>query len=204
MGVTPHVRRLAPVATVVLVAVVAAACSSATTTGTATTGTSGHHNVAPGCPASDVAGGPTGCYLVPPGIHKIKHVIIIMQENRSFDSYFGTYPGADGIPMSNGVPSVCVPDPLTHKCDKPFHDVLKALDWAIRFTPKGMRRTFNDLARQARVHDITLRAISGHQTEQMQRHYSTAQHDEMRAAVGKVISIATARQLRRGRSRKRL
>ncbi len=121
---TPHVRRLAPVATVVLVAVVAAACSSATTTGTATTGTSGHHNVAPGCPASDVAGGPTGCYLVPPGIHKIKHVIIIMQENRSFDSYFGTYPGADGIPMSNGVPSVCVPDPLTHKCDKPFHDVM--------------------------------------------------------------------------------
>ena len=31
------------------------------------------------------------------GIHKIRHVVIIMQENRSFDSYFGTYPGADGI-----------------------------------------------------------------------------------------------------------
>ena len=28
------------------------------------------------------------------GIHKIKHVVIIMQENRSFDSYFGTYPGS--------------------------------------------------------------------------------------------------------------
>ena len=27
------------------------------------------------------------------GIHKIQHVIVIMQENRSFDSYFGTYPG---------------------------------------------------------------------------------------------------------------
>src|SRR5947209_5875864 len=27
------------------------------------------------------------------GIHKIKHVVIIMQENRSFDHYFGTYPG---------------------------------------------------------------------------------------------------------------
>lgn len=25
------------------------------------------------------------------GIHKIRHVIIIMQENRSFDSYFGTF-----------------------------------------------------------------------------------------------------------------
>ena len=32
------------------------------------------------------------------GIHKIKHVIVIMQENRSFDQYFGTYPGADGFP----------------------------------------------------------------------------------------------------------
>jgi phospholipase C len=29
------------------------------------------------------------------GIHKIRHVIWIMQENRSFDNYFGTYPGAD-------------------------------------------------------------------------------------------------------------
>src|SRR5437660_11646139 len=36
------------------------------------------------------------------GIHKIRHVVVIMQENRSFDSYFGTYPGADGIPMRNG------------------------------------------------------------------------------------------------------
>jgi phospholipase C len=55
------------------------------------------------------------------GIHKIKHVIIIMQENRSFDSYFGTYPGADGIPMKNGVPTVCVPNPLAG-CTRPYHD----------------------------------------------------------------------------------
>ncbi|HEY5223425.1 MAG TPA: alkaline phosphatase family protein [Microbacteriaceae bacterium] len=57
-----------------------------------------------------------------PGIHAIKHVVIIMQENRSFDSYFGTFPGADGIPMSNGVPTVCAPNPLTGACVKPFHD----------------------------------------------------------------------------------
>jgi phospholipase C len=55
-------------------------------------------------------------------IHKIKHVEIIMQENRSFDSYFGTYPGADGIPMKNGVPTVCAPDPLTHACVRPYYD----------------------------------------------------------------------------------
>ena len=45
-----------------------------------------------------------------------------MQENRSFDSYFGTYPGADGIPMKDGVPTVCNPDPRTHVCVKPYHD----------------------------------------------------------------------------------
>src|SRR5262252_7643084 len=55
------------------------------------------------------------------GIRKIKHVIIIMQENRSFDSYFGTYPGADGIPMRNGRPTVCVPKPAGG-CLRPYHD----------------------------------------------------------------------------------
>ncbi len=61
------------------------------------------------------------------GIHKIAHVIIIMQENRSFDTYFGTYPGADGIPMRGGGPTVCVPDPRSSACVKPFHDT-KDLD----------------------------------------------------------------------------
>jgi phospholipase C len=56
------------------------------------------------------------------GIGKIRHVVIIMQENRSFDSFFGTYPGADGIPAKNGQFTVCVPDPRTKGCDKPYHD----------------------------------------------------------------------------------
>jgi hypothetical protein len=75
--------------------------------------------------------------------------------------------------------------------DKPFSEVLDALHWTMRFTPRGMRRTFQDLARQAEVHDVVTRAISGHQTEQMQRHYSTAQREEMRLAVGKVVLLAT-------------
>jgi len=53
---------------------------------------------------------------------KIKHIVIIMQENRSLDEYFGTYPGADGIPMQNGVPTVCVNDPQTNECIRPYHD----------------------------------------------------------------------------------
>jgi phospholipase C len=65
-----------------------------------------------------------GASAIPSGIHKIRHVVIIMQENRSFDNYFGTYQGADGIPGLAGhhgkVP--CVPDPKRHKCVRPFHD----------------------------------------------------------------------------------
>src|SRR5258708_7506785 len=58
----------------------------------------------------------------PQGIHKIQHVVVIMQENRSFDSYFGTYPGADGIPMQHGIPTVCSLDPTNNQCVKPYHD----------------------------------------------------------------------------------
>ncbi len=56
------------------------------------------------------------------GTQLLEHVIVIMQENRSFDSYFGTYPGADGIPMTGGVPAVCAPDPQTGQCVQPSHD----------------------------------------------------------------------------------
>jgi phospholipase C len=73
-------------------------------------GTSAAHSSTGGVPA------PSG------GIHKIRHVVIIMQENRSFDSYFGTYPGADGIPMSGGKPAVCVHDRLAERCVAPYHD----------------------------------------------------------------------------------
>jgi phospholipase C len=55
-------------------------------------------------------------------IHKIRHVVMIVQENRSFDSYFGTYPGVDGIPAGGGRFTVCLPDPATGGCDRPFHD----------------------------------------------------------------------------------
>ena len=56
-------------------------------------------------PGDDVAADPV------PG-SKLDHLIFIVQENRSFDHYFGTYPGADGIPTKpDGSFAVCVPDP---------------------------------------------------------------------------------------------
>jgi phospholipase C len=83
---------------------------------------SGSRTARPTAHVERVTGGPTGHYIVAAGIHKIKHVIILMQENRSFDSYFGTFPGADGIPMKHGRPTVCVPDPQTGKCVQPYID----------------------------------------------------------------------------------
>ncbi len=56
------------------------------------------------------------------GLHRIRHVVVIMQENRSFDHYFGTFPGADGIAMRASVPTECVPDPTSQGCDRPFVD----------------------------------------------------------------------------------
>ena len=59
----------------------------------------------PGPRPLDLKHWPTRKEPIPGKIHKIKHVVIIMQENRSFDSYFGTYPGADGIPASPATPA---------------------------------------------------------------------------------------------------
>jgi len=56
------------------------------------------------------------------GIHKIKHVVVIMQENRSFDSYFGTYPGADGIAMRNGRSVACLHIVTGDKCRHLYPD----------------------------------------------------------------------------------
>jgi phospholipase C len=50
----------------------------------------------------------------------IQHVVMIIQENRSFDSYFGTYPGANGIPNGTCVP--IDPTDTTKGCVVPFHD----------------------------------------------------------------------------------
>jgi phospholipase C len=55
----------------------------------------------------------------PAGLAKIKHIVVIMQENRSFDQYFGTFPGANGIPSGT-----CVPDPANGGCQKPFHSTV--------------------------------------------------------------------------------
>lgn len=49
----------------------------------------------------------------------IEHLVVLMQENHTFDNYFGTFPGADGIPSD-----VCMPLDLQDPdgaCVSPYH-----------------------------------------------------------------------------------
>ncbi len=109
-----------------LALVVVVACTSA---GGAEVGPSGESGSPPGATASPPTSyasspqptstpGPTE----PKGVFKLDHLIFIVQENRSFDQYFGTFPGADGIPMrKDGIPAVCIPDPVLGHCSRPYH-----------------------------------------------------------------------------------
>ena len=73
---------------------------------------------------------------------------------------------------------------------KPFRALCEALGITKRFTARGMRRTFNDLARVAGLAGLVTRSISGHRTEAMQEHYSTVAADEQRAALVKIVTSA--------------
>ncbi len=85
---------------------------------------------ASGASVSPASTGPTGASGSPSPApstklerarEKIEHLIFIVQENRSFDHYFGTYPGAEGIPMTKeGRPKPCIPDPILGHCVRPY------------------------------------------------------------------------------------
>src|SRR5271166_4136193 len=100
---------------------VAAACATLLAAGLLAACTTAGTSTSAASASAQASSSPSGTVIAATGIHKIKHVIVVMQENRSFDSYFGTYPGVDGIPMSNGTPTVCVPNPAGG-CTRPYHD----------------------------------------------------------------------------------
>lgn len=79
---------------------------------------------------------------------------------------------------------------------KMFEQLGTLLNLGYEVTPRCMRRTYQDLCRAANVADIVTRSISGHATEEMQRHYSTVSADEQRAGLAAVIDLATERAKR--------
>lgn len=67
------------------------------------------------------------------GIRKVKHIVFIVKENRTFDNYFGTYPGADGAvtgQLSTGavIPLAPAPDRTPHDIDHSYQAAVKAID----------------------------------------------------------------------------
>lgn len=74
--------------------------------------------------------------------------------------------------------------------NKPFRIVAEEIGLGKKFTQRGLRRTFQDLARTAQVSDLVTRSISGHATERMQRHYSTVHVEEQRSALARVVELA--------------
>jgi phospholipase C len=82
-------------------------------------------SVAPARPSAAPSAGPSAAPPVaqPASPAKpatpIEHVVVLMQENHTFDNYFGTYPGADGVPAG-----VCMPrDPANASagCQPSYH-----------------------------------------------------------------------------------
>ncbi|MGA9160197.1 MAG: alkaline phosphatase family protein [Actinomycetota bacterium] len=134
MSPTPSRPRRTLVA-LTLAAMLAATCTAAsgqtgpTSSGTAGPSTSPSPSPGPGLSKLDQA-----------KLH-LKHLVFIVQENRSFDHYFGTFPGAEGIPMRNGKPTVCVPDPIAGRCVRPYHSTSQLQEGG----PHGQRHSELDV-----------------------------------------------------------
>jgi integrase len=76
-----------------------------------------------------------------------------------------------------------------HCLRKPFDKVGALIGLEMSFTPRGLRRTFNDLARTAKVEALVTKSISGHLTDRMREHYSTVHPVEQRESIGAVLRL---------------
>jgi hypothetical protein len=84
---------------------------------------------------------------------------------------------------------------------KPFSAVMEKMGLKRKLTARAMRRTYQDLVDEVQMRAAAAMAVSGHKTMAMKLHYSTAHDDEVRAGVGKVIQLATARKKAAGEER---
>src|SRR5262245_24228023 len=96
-----------------LVARILAVCAIAAGGCTASTSSTGPRSADPSTSTTEGGGH---------GLRTLQHLVFIVQENRSFDHYFGTFPGADGIPTKpDGTFDVCVPNKYRDgACARPY------------------------------------------------------------------------------------
>jgi phospholipase C len=70
---------------------------------------------------------------LPPGASQIQHVIFLLKENHTFDNYFGTFPGANGVSSGKThkgrvVPLGPAPDFFTHDIGHTYSDARIGID----------------------------------------------------------------------------
>lgn len=70
------------------------------------------------------------------------------------------------------------------------------LDWVV--TPHDLRRSYQNLLRQANVNQIVQQAMMGHSSDAMTEHYSHVDMEEKRAAQSKVVDFLKARTAKAG------
>lgn len=75
------------------------------------------------------------------GINQIQHIVFIIKENRSFDNYFGTFPGADGA--TSGELSTGQVIPLGHTPDRTPNDICHAWGCAHKAENHGSMNQFD-------------------------------------------------------------
>jgi phospholipase C len=116
------------VAVALAVGAIAAACTGGGATSTSTLPA----NLEPASPATQTFASPSDATLVGQARQKIEHVVFIIKENRTFDTLFGTFPGADGA--TSGTTCDGQTMPLVHATDRvadaghSFTDGITAID----------------------------------------------------------------------------
>jgi phospholipase C len=75
------------------------------------------------------------------GSATIQHTVIILKENHTFDNYFGTFPGADGV--TSGLTSTGQLVPLTPMSDMDYAPVCNGWDCAIQAMNGGKMDGFD-------------------------------------------------------------
>jgi phospholipase C len=102
----------------------------------------------------------------PDPLAKIGHIVVIFQENRSFDSMFGNFPGANGLANAGDKAIQIGPDGKPYKTlPQPFDSHIDAVD--PRFPANLPNKPF-DMARYVPIGDKTGDTIHAFYHEQMQ------------------------------------
>src|SRR5579885_2292131 len=78
-----------------------------------------------------------------PGLNKIQHIVFMVKENRTFDNYFGTFPGADGA--TSGTLSNGQTIPLGHTPDRTPADICHSWRCALTAMDGGKMDQFDKL-----------------------------------------------------------